>query len=427
MPTAVEALSGTQHVGIMEGEPGPSKRTQNCLLEQSDSETDPFVDDSDDDSEFFPSDNSNVEEETDTGYHLKLYQCLLGPLLLRLCRNLLHHTLQIVQVLLIGRMMKFQTTGLLVDVNNSTEPIDYFKLLAMDDFFEMLCTRANNHAINLIALGTGNEPRISRWIDVTPIEMRKFLGILFHTGTIKLNRINDYWKTHHLFNLQCFSSYMSRNRFLLILRALQFEDKEDPEPKTQIGKTMPLVNFFNNKMVEVYYPTRELSIDESMVLWRGRLKFRQYIKGKRHKFGIKLYVLCEPNGTALKIIVYAGSADTELCGSQHAEKVVLSLLAGKLDNGHSLYMDNFYNSVKLTKDLLQRKNIRYGNLKIKSNSKEKSKKGELIVQYNSEGICVVKWRDRREILAISSEYNGRMQDIMTAWSTKRKTLPNKQI
>lgn len=172
-------------------------------------------------------------------------------------------------------------------------------------------------------------------------------------------------------------------------------------------------------MVEIYYPTRELSIDESMVLWRGRLKFRQYIKGKRHKFGIKLYVLYEPNGTALKILVYAGSADPELSGEGHTEKVVLALMAEKLVNGHSLFMDNFYNSVKLTEELLRRKTYVTGTLSSnrKGNPQEvvkkKLKKGELVVQFNSKGICVVKWKDRREILAISSEYNARIQSVAT--------------
>lgn len=32
------------------------------------------------------------------------------------------------------------------------------------------------------------------------------------------------------------------------------------------------------------------------VLWRGRLRFRQYIKGKRHKYGVKLYTLTEHQG-----------------------------------------------------------------------------------------------------------------------------------
>jgi hypothetical protein len=102
-----------------------------------------------------------------------------------------------------------------------------------------------------------------------------------------------------------------------------------------------------------------------MVLWRGRLRFRQYIKGKRHKFGIKLYVLCEPKGIALKIIMYTGSADPELSGSQHTVKVVLALLADKLDSGHSVFMDNFnyYNSVNLTKELLKRNTYVTGTLR----------------------------------------------------------------
>jgi len=88
-----------------------------------------------------------------------------------------------------------------------------------------------------------------------------------------------------------------------------------------------------------------------------------------------------------------------------------------LDNGHSLFMDNYYNSVPLTKKLLDHNTYVTGTLRSnrKDNPaevvKKKLKKGELIVQFNSEGMCVVKWKDRREILAISSEYNANMQNI----------------
>jgi hypothetical protein len=64
---------------------------------------------------------------------------------------------------------------------------------------------------------------------------------------------------------------------------------------------------------------------------------------------------------------YTGSADPELSESQHTEKVVLALLADKLDSGHSVFMDNYYNSVNLTTELLQRnKYLRYRNLTIES-------------------------------------------------------------
>lgn len=40
----------------------------------------------------------------------------------------------------------------------------------------------------------------------------------------------------------------------------------------------PLLIFFTQKMAAFYYHHKKLSLDESMVLWRGRLVFHQYIK-----------------------------------------------------------------------------------------------------------------------------------------------------
>ena len=48
---------------------------------------------------------------------------------------------------------------------------------------------------------------------------------------------------------------------------------------------MPLVVQLNNKMVTIYTSDRKLSIGESMMLWRGRFIFREYIKNKKRKYG----------------------------------------------------------------------------------------------------------------------------------------------
>jgi hypothetical protein len=68
----------------------------------------------------------------------------------------------------------------------ATESTDYF--------LDMLCTRTNNHAVDLIFKSSGEEPRIVR----TPTETKTFLGLLFHMGTINLNRLNNYWKKHYV-------------------------------------------------------------------------------------------------------------------------------------------------------------------------------------------------------------------------------------
>lgn len=52
---------------------------------------------------------------------------------------------------------------------------------------------------------------------------------------------------------------------------------------TSYCKIKPIIDFFNTRMFELYYPTKNVVIDESMMLWRGRLQFRQYMKGKKNK------------------------------------------------------------------------------------------------------------------------------------------------
>jgi len=55
---------------------------------------------------------------------------------------------------------------------------------------------------------------------------------------------------------------------------------------SRLNKIDKMTNYFNKTMEELYQLSKNLSIDESMVLFRGRLMFHQYIKNKRHKYGI---------------------------------------------------------------------------------------------------------------------------------------------
>lgn len=54
--------------------------------------------------------------------------------------------------------------------------------------------------------------------------------------------------------------------FLLILRVLNFSH-DAVDPNDRLFKIKSIVEYFNNKMDEVYYPSKNLSIDESMIAW----------------------------------------------------------------------------------------------------------------------------------------------------------------
>jgi len=176
---------------------------------------------------------------------------------------------------------------------NGDKPIDYFNLLVTDELLDILVDETNIYAIEIFLNSVSDKSRISNWVNTNRLEMKTFLSLLFHMGTIKMPRLEDYWKTNKLFNLPFFRTYMSRNRFTILLRALYFSRNRaegESVPRNRLHKIQPIVNYFNSRMNEIFEPTKNLSLDESMVLWRGRLIFRQYIKNKKHKFGVKMYM-----------------------------------------------------------------------------------------------------------------------------------------
>lgn len=159
-------------------------------------------------------------------------------------------------------------------------------------------------------------------------------------------------------------------------------------------------------------PGKEIVIDESMVPWRGRLIFRQYLPAKSDKYNVKLYKVCTPEGYTYDLRIYAGKNDptgtitTNSCG--HTHRICVELLKNLMNCGRILYIDNFYTSVRLYEDLLDSQTYVCGTLRSnrKGNPKnvclKKLEKGEVYGEQNGNGIRVIKWVDKRPVLMISS-------------------------
>uniref|UniRef100_A0A2H8TRK2 PiggyBac transposable element-derived protein 4 n=2 Tax=Melanaphis sacchari TaxID=742174 RepID=A0A2H8TRK2_9HEMI len=88
-------------------------------------------------------------------------------------------------------------------------------------------------------------------------------------------------------------------------------------------------------------------------------------------------------------------------------------MSEKLNNGHSMYMDNFYNSIDLAEQLLQKKTYCTGTLRSNRKRipeavvKSKLKPGETKAMY-SNGVLVGKWKDKRDVMYISTEFKNNL-------------------
>ncbi|XP_046677563.1 piggyBac transposable element-derived protein 4-like [Homalodisca vitripennis] len=159
-----------------------------------------------------------------------------------------------------------------------------------------------------------------------------------------------------------------------------------------------------------------------MVPWRGRLIFKQYLPKKAHKYGVKIYKICTTDGYTLKAKIYAGKSDVT-AREAHADKIVMHLMESFLNEGRTLFADNFYNSTRLANTLLEKKTYVCGTLRSdrKGNPKEvtskKLAKGEVICQESSTGVKVLKWHDKRPVLMITT----RPEDVSTLVASKKTT------
>ena len=83
---------------------------------------------------------------------------------------------------------------------------------------------------------------------------------------------------------------MSFKGFQAILRFWQFDDYPE-STDDRLSNICLMVNTFIKKCYDVLVPDKNLSLDESMMLWLERIVLKQYIKNKRHNYEIKFFEL----------------------------------------------------------------------------------------------------------------------------------------
>ena len=241
---------------------------------------------------------------------------------------------------------------------------DFISLFLREEIFELLVTWTNKRAAmsKEDLLVEGNE---LNWKDVTISEMKKFIGMTFFTGLIRKPEIRDYWSTELLMSTPYFSheNSLSRNRCIMILKFIRFSDPEAATPNDKMSRIQGILDCIHN-ICKQWNPQQDLSIDETLLLFKGRLSCKQFIRTKRARFGFKSFVLTDASGYMLYFHPYVGAqtnltvedeVNVEHYQLSKSERVVFLLeKAGVLDKGHIISCDNWYCSVRLSEYLFSR-------------------------------------------------------------------------
>ena len=256
------------------------------------------------------------------------------------------------------------------------------------------------------------------WVDVSVKEFCVFLALLMLMSHVKKAVLKEYWIVSDLTATPIFAKYMTRDRFLALLRYVHFVDNHTEEERKKSDRLWKIRDFFTmlrERFQKFFYPFQKLVIDESLVLFRGRVAFRQYIPSKHHRFGIKFFVICDcETGYVLDMIVYTATnvdipkdmdKDVGLSGS-----IVKQLMNKYLNKNHILYTDNYYTSPTISKYLLENKTRSCGTVRCKRKyypTFVKGAKNEVQMKRSGD-MLAISWFDRRQVRMLSTVHTGKM-------------------
>ena len=238
-------------------------------------------------------------------------------------------------------------------------PFKLFTLFFTDYLLRDIVCETNRYAEQCMAQPPKRGEQHLPWSALTVPECRTWLGLLMSMGVVqKIGRLPDYWSRHAATYTPFFSNTMPCRRFLQILRYLHFIDNEsDNTDKTlRTWKVQRVLDYLVKRFRDAYTPRRELSVDETMLKFKGRLNIKQYIKIKPVKWGIKLFTLAESiTGYVLDLLPYTGRrADTIY---SKTTQTVLDVSRHYLHLGHHIFFDNYYMSVELIRVLFEKKSL----------------------------------------------------------------------
>ena len=278
-----------------------------------------------------------------------------------------------------------------------------------------------------------------------------FMALALLMPLITKHALRDYWKRDPMIPTPLFPKFMPRDRILMLMLFLHFIDNDQPNKDNQLWKIRPIMSRIFENYRKYFYPFRNVVIDESLMLFKGRVAFKQYIPSKRHRFGVKLFVLCDcETGFILDLIVYS-SNDTDIPKMRPGNPMgmsgsIVKMMQLYLGSGHVLYTDNWYTSPYLCQYLHDQKTGACGTVKprrkhmpkfpevdhvllphpsssdtpdtddegkIRAHNdrhQKRAKKHKCIIRRQTDKILAIKWTDQRDVHLLSTIHEGQIQE-----------------
>lgn len=241
-----------------------------------------------------------------------------------------------------------------------TTPLQAWKLLFPDKLIDKVVEHTNRQ----ISLAPINQ-RYGGPTDRN--EIHALLGILYLAGVHKAGKRNapDLWDM--AWSGTFYRCAMNVKRFQYLMVVLRFDDRSSREQREESeGRMSPIYEVFNevNQNCQLFYsPSAHVTVDEQLLAFRGRCKFRVYMPAKPDKYGIEVVALCDAKTFyRYNAILYLGKGSTPT-GVPQAEYFVKKLVEPLFGSNRNVTMDNRFTSRVLFQQLRDKRLTAVGTIR----------------------------------------------------------------
>jgi len=205
------------------------------------------------------------------------------------------------------------------------------------------------------------ERKSKEWTDITRTDLQDFIAVLFLMSVQKRkDKPSNWFSDNPMLESILAKKIMSGrqfNKMLMYLHCCEVDDdgineQGEYDPSYKIAE---LKRELEKRWNALFIPEQELSLDETLLRAFGRMKFKVRIISKAARYGIKLYVITDARTSyVLGMIVYTGKYTYHESASESDKKtvqVVQQLCEPFRGTHRTIYVDRFYTSVELLKEL----------------------------------------------------------------------------
>ena len=283
------------------------------------------------------------------------------------------------------------------------------------------CIESTVHYTNLHGRRMARE---CGWKPTTRTEINAFIGLHIIAGTFKAahRKLEELWDDRN--GHPIFRATMSCERFKQLKSAFRSDDPLRRDRSDPAAPVRACIAMLNAALEDLYSPGPFLTVDEQLIEFHGKVKFRRYIPTKPGKFGLLVYWLTDAqNSFPLKCLLHFGDGtltqEEKNASSSVPEAIVMHLTRPYLGRGRNVTADNYFVSSSLSQRLLESNTTLVGTLR--NNKREVPAaakctrgrtKGDTVHFYRGHQTLCSYWDKKKCPVILLSTQHGYQQNIV---------------